>query len=148
PLTSMPVTVLGLTFPRSIKRLLLLTLWSKRNEYRLVPSNTGKLPICEFRVRNDAGKRLHKRLPLGFAAVGATLHEVMNCVNGDGVFAGPGIRVPSSRAKDAGYDPLIAVPDDAPTKAAYSAASWPYPAAKTGLIPASITSAEGKVCWK
>ena len=40
----MPLTVLGLTLARSVTRLLLVKLWSRRNEYRLVPSKTGKFP--------------------------------------------------------------------------------------------------------
>src|SRR3984893_2262504 len=53
----MPVWSLGLTPARSVSRLLLLRLWSRRSEYRSVRSETGKLPIKLFNGTKEAGTK-------------------------------------------------------------------------------------------
>src|SRR5581483_8202364 len=116
PLTSIPVTVLGLTLPRRVMRLLLLRLWSMRREYRLVPSKTGKFPFCEDRVANDEGN------PLQVVLNG--LHEVKNCESGLLPLLGVG-STPSatSPANCAGYAPFTAIPDAVPAATAYCCCS-------------------------
>ena len=87
----MPLTVLGLTLARSVTRLLLVKLWSRRNEYRLVPSKTGKFPVCDCRLRKLPGS------PLQSVLFVTNVQEEGNWVNGLVPLDGTGIALPASR---------------------------------------------------
>src|ERR1700730_3591232 len=97
----MPVWSLGLTPARSVSRLLLVTLWSRRSEYRSVRSETGKLPTKLFRGTKEAGTKQ-------FAVGGG--HEV-----------GKPLKPP----KVAGQAPFNAIPEEDAASAVYCPTSCP-----------------------
>src|SRR6266851_2445303 len=51
----MPEIVEGETFARTNELFLVFQMWSSFREYKLVPSETGKLPMVETRPTYDAG---------------------------------------------------------------------------------------------
>src|ERR1700723_3425715 len=111
----MPVTVLGLACRLRVKRLLLLTLWSSRNEYRLVPSNTGKFPSCDASVWYEDGT---KHVP-----------GVLHVVGNPPIPAFPPVN-------PRGHAPLTACPEEAPVKNTYS----PTSVANPGTVPSAFST--------
>src|ERR1700722_12732175 len=125
----MPVTVLGLTLARSVSRWLEFMLWSIRKEYKLVPSKTGKFPICEASVWYEAGTGAHA-VP-GEQLVGKPAQLVSN----------PPVAPATSWL---GQTPFTACPDDAPVSTAYCSTA----PRKSGFASAaSVTGFVKKETW-
>src|SRR6476646_4214999 len=105
-----------------MRRLEVVTLWSRRSEYRLVPSKTGKLPLCEASVWKLPGTLL----PGKRAAAGQEpgLHP-------DGKPAQVEVAPRENTwATPVGHTPFTACPDEAPARPAYS----PMTCALVGLV--------------